>query len=125
MMEKLTYLNMINATINRMAHQSMIIKVASAFVLVCATQVVNIALLIAAVAFWLLDSLLLNNERLYRNLYDEVRVMPSTQDVSFSMNTSKFQSGNTQWIKVMFSKTLTLYHLSIILSVIGIFIFLR
>lgn len=72
---------------------------------------------IPTVSFWILDGYYLNQERLFRRLYNVVRETDE-EAIDFSMNTVPFkQSGD--WFKAVFSKTLIFFYFTILL-VIGI-----
>jgi hypothetical protein len=60
------------------------------------------------IAFWLLDSWYLRQERLFQRLYDEVRVKERAPD--FSMDTRPFHKAVGSVIKVAFSRTLLLFY---------------
>ena len=67
-------------------------------------------------AFWLLDGYFLRQERLFRKLYDKVRVM-GEDDIDFSMNTMPIDTAVASWLRVAVSRTLLLFHGAIILTV--------
>lgn len=60
--------------------------------------------LVPVLGFWLLDSYFLRQERLFRKLYDQVR-LPGAEVEVFSMNTSPYAS-EVGWVKVVLSTTL-------------------
>lgn len=64
-----------------------------------------------ALAFWGLDGYFLWQERLYRKLYDHVRVRDESE-IDFAMDTSPFYSGKGfgDWSSAMWSKTLVPFH---------------
>ncbi len=68
------------------------------------------------IVFWILDGYFLSQERLFRALYNDV-IKLKEKDIDFSMNTKKYKkfSKNT-WISSIFSPTLLLFYLSLILS---------
>jgi hypothetical protein len=68
---------------------------------------------IPVLSFWLLDSFYLHKERLYRKLYDKVRVDPI---VDFNMQTNHLIDKKTKWVKCFFSTTLLIFYLAIVLS---------
>jgi hypothetical protein len=59
------------------------------------------------IAFWLLDSSYLRQERLFRRLYDEVRLKEGAAD--FSMDTRPFRKAVGSVAQVSFSPTLLLF----------------
>lgn len=72
---------------------------------------------IPTLSFWALDGFYLNQEQLYRRLYDAVRQTDEGK-IDFSMNTTPFKK-KWDWIKSIFSKTLLPFYLTILI-VIGI-----
>ena len=125
MPKKLKHLELIQNVINRLANSSVFLKgwtvIFVAAVLGFATKdsepmYVWLAA-IPTLSFWALDGFYLNQERLFRRLYDTVRET-GEDEIDFSMNIVPFkQSGD--WFKAIFSKTLLFFYLTILL-VIGI-----
>ena len=124
MEKKLKHLEMLQAVISRMAKNSFLLKgwnvvlVSAIFVLASSeskSQLVFLAYL-PTVAFWLLDGYFLRQERLFRKLYDKVRVM-GEDDIDFSMNTMPIDTAVASWLRVAVSRTLLLFHGAIILTV--------
>jgi len=70
-----------------------------------------------ATAFWILDGYFLWQERLFRALYDNVRSLKD-EDIDFSMDTSIVKDRVVPWIKVIFSKTLLIFHGTILEAII-------
>lgn len=68
-------------------------------------------------SFWVLDGYRLNQERLFRRLYDAVREADE-DEIDFSMNTNPFKHRG-DWFKAFFSLTLFSFYFPI-LNVIGI-----
>jgi hypothetical protein len=58
--------------------------------------------------FWFVDGYFLWQERPFRKLYDEVRVLKEA-DVNFSMDTSRVRAKRA-WLSTVFSKTLVLLY---------------
>ncbi len=120
---------MIQGVINRMAHNSFLLKewsvilVSALFVL--AAKDSNICFILLAyfptLAFWNLDGYFLWQERLFRKLYDKVRKM-NEADIDFSMDTSGFVGDVDSWCKVTFSKTLLLFYGAIIGTILVIMV---
>ncbi len=125
-MEKtLKHLEMIQNVINRLANSSFFLKgwtvIFVAAVLGFATKdskpmYVWLAA-IPTLSFWALDGFYLNQERLYRRLYDAVR-QTDEGEIDFSMNITPHKQ-KWDWIKSVFSKTLIPFYLTILI-VIGI-----
>jgi hypothetical protein len=121
-MEK--HLELIQGVINRMGQNSFLIKgwtvtlVAALFALAAKDSKEEFILVayFPAVLFWVLDSYYLYQERLFRKLYDSVRVKVPPTD--FSLSTKPFDKGFTQWASAAFSKTIVIFHGIIILTLI-------
>ncbi len=121
MESKIKHLEMIQGVINRMAHNSFLLKgwsvilVSALFALAVNDSNISFILLayFPALAFWILDGYFLWQERLFRKLYDKVRKM-NEADIDFSMDTSSFVRDVDPWRKVTISKTLRLFHGAII-----------
>ncbi len=125
MVKKLKHLELIQTVINRLANSSFFLKgwtvIFVAAVLGFATKdskpIYVWLAAIPAISFWGLDGFYLNQERLFRQLYDAVRKMDE-DEIDFSMNTVPFKQ-NMAWFKSTFSKTLVYFYVTILL-VIGI-----
>ena len=103
---------MIQNTITRMANNSFLLKgwavtlLAGIFALVWEKDGLLHYLLayIPVFMFWFLDAYYLQQERLYRGLYDEVR--QSSTNILFSMSPPSTSTKNSYcYINVLFSKT--------------------
>ena len=106
---KLQYLDFIQGIINRMAHCSFLLKgwsviLVSGLFALAAKETNALFVYIAylpAVAFWILDGYYLYQERLYRKLYDEVRIL-DPENIDFGMNAERFKGQNgATWCEVM------------------------
>ena len=128
--EKIKHLELIQAVINRMATSSFLIKgwcvtvVAAIFAL--ASKDANKRLIIVVyypiLMFWILDTVFLYQEHLFRKLYDQVRT--SEEDFAFSMDTASVKS-EVSWFEVFLSKTLLLFYVvmsfAALLSIVLVF----
>jgi hypothetical protein len=126
---RLKHLEFIQQAITRMASNSFLVKgwsvtLLSAIFAIAASKdgshrMIWIGLL-PVVTFWLLDGYFLRQERLYRKLWDRLRVGSQEAQTDFSMDTSVVTSQVGSWIQVCFSKTLCLFHgaLAIVLIVV-------
>jgi len=125
MENKIKHLEMIQGVINRMAGNSFLLKgwsvvlVSALFVL--SAKETNIFFIylafFPALSFWELDGYFLWQERLYRKLYDKVR-KTSESEIDFSMDTSIVSKKVKPWIYVTFSKTLHIFHGTILGSIV-------
>lgn len=60
--------------------------------------------------FWILDSYFLSRERLFRALYDHVRLLKE-EDIDFSMDVKPFKNDKrNSWYRSMFSTTLVVFY---------------
>ena len=127
---KQKHLELIQGVINRLAGNSFLVKgwsvlLVSALLSLAASrqseddgQLLCIPF-IPALIFWGLDGFYLWQERLYRKLYDKVRVQPE-DDIDFSMETKEFKTGPERktWKGAVISKTLAPFHLAVLVSIL-------
>ncbi|MBT4384124.1 hypothetical protein HOD30_00055 [Candidatus Peregrinibacteria bacterium] len=114
MENKLKHLEFIQGIISRMAANSFYLKGWSLTVfsglLALSVDQGEVALLLVAVSssvlFWLLDGYYLWQERLFRHLYDSVRLLEETQ-IDFAM---KIDSSKEKYLCVLTSKTIFLFY---------------
>ena len=124
MENKLKHLEMTQGVINRMANNSFLLKgwsvvlVSALFALAAKDSNSDFILLayFPSVAFWVLDGYFLQQERLFRKLYDKVRATKD-EDIDFSMDTSVVKKQVKCWVCVCFSKTLLIFHGVIIAAI--------
>lgn len=122
---KLKHLEFIQGVINRLSTNSFLLKgwsvvlVSALFALSAGNSNVKFVLLayIPAVAFWSLDGYFLSLERGYRKLYEQVRVLEPDK-IDFSMNTREVHSGIDHWASAFLSKTLVIFHGSIVIAIV-------
>lgn len=117
MQKKLKHLEMLQNIIDRMAGNSFSLKgwsvvlVSALFALAASdsnTYFVYLAYL-PSMMFWILDGYFLWQERLFRKLYDRIRTAPESE-IDFSMDTSSVRGEVSSWIGTTFSRTLLIYH---------------
>jgi hypothetical protein len=117
---QIKHLEFIHSTINRLANNSFLIRgwsitLAGALVGISITggqPSLAAASLIPTIGFWLLDFFYLRQERLFRELYNEVAQME--QGVPpFSMNVAPYRPLVTRR-KVFFSPTLCLFYIPLL-----------
>lgn len=118
---KLKHLEFIQNVINRMARYSFLLKgwcitlVVALFALMVKDQdSIYIIACFSIFFFWLLDGYFLWRERLFINLYDETRTRDNDQ-IDFSMNVEKFCGGRSTWLRSIFSTTLSIFYVSLLL----------
>jgi len=114
---------MIQSIISRMANNSFLVRgwsitlIAALFALSAKESELFFIYLayFPAISFWILDSYYLNQERLFRDLYNKVRLLSNDQ-IDFSMDTSIFNKSS--WYDILFSKTILIFHGVILVSII-------
>ena len=119
MEKKLKHLEMLQAIINRLAGNSFLLKgwcvtLVSAILALAAKDSNTDFILVAyypVLMFWILDGYFLRQERLFRKLYDEVRVK-NEADIDFSMETSHLKDSVKSWPGVVTSVTLSIFYLT-------------
>ncbi len=117
--QKIKHLEMVQAIINRMAHCSFLLKSWS-ITLTTAVVLINVAtgnpyhiyiyLILPILLFWTLDGFFVNQERLFRHLYDSIR---KGEETDFSMETD---CNKSNWLSVCFSKTLVIFYSPLFLA---------
>jgi len=130
MEKKHTHLEMIQGIVNRLSHNSFLLKgwsvvlVSAMFALAAKdSQLLFVYLAyFPAVVFWGLDGYFLHQEKLFRALYDHVRDLEEDK-INYSMDTSIVKSNVPSWSSVTLSKTLLAFHGVILGSIILVTIF--
>ena len=116
---------MIQGVVNRLSTNSFLLKgwsvvlVSALFALAAASTKAHFVYLayFPAVAFWVLDGYFLCQERMFRALYDHVRQMENGE-IDFSMDTSIVRSQVSSWFDVTLSKTLVIFHGTVLSSIV-------
>lgn len=124
------HLEFTQGVINRMGQNSFLIKgwavtlVSALFALAAKDSNPKFAVVayFPTIAFWLLDSYYLYQERLFRKLYDNVRTKTTTD---YSLNVKEFDNGFSDWASSAFSKTILLFYGVIVLTIIVIMNYLK
>jgi len=125
MEKKMKHLEMIQNIITRMANNSFLLKgwcivlISALFVL--ASKEMNKSFLLLPlfplISFWILDGFFLWQERLYRELYNKVRNLDE-YNINFSMDAYTFKNDVKGWPSVIFSRTLNIFYIPILVSII-------
>jgi len=133
MEKKMKHLEMIQGIVNRLANNSFLLKgwsvtiVAGLLALSIATRE-KIALIYIAFlpifVFWILDGYFLWQERLFREVYKHVSKKDESQ-IDFDMNPTDFISGRNRWIPTIFSNTLIIFYLSLLITLGIVIAFLK
>ena len=121
---KMKHLELIQNIINRMASNSFLVKgwcvTLVSVLLALESQSSNakylLVALLPALMFWILDAYFLRQERLFRKLYDGVRILDE-KSIDFSMNTLSFTK-TTSWLSALFSQTLIIFYGLILIAII-------
>ena len=122
------HLEIIQGVINRLGHDSFLVKgwsmsVLAVGIIFLARNGVQdkwfiLAFLVPVAGFWVLDGYFLWQERLLRKVYDEVRKQETTD---FTMNIMKHRNKpKCSWISSIFSSTLNLFYTIEIVFVLAI-----
>lgn len=122
---KLKHLEMIQAIITRMASNSFLLKgwsvtlVSALFALAAKDSnsfFISVAY-IPCICFWILDAYFLRQERLYRALYNSIRLKKEA-DIDFNMDTQLFLTTVESWGTTLLSITLRVFHGVVLATVI-------
>lgn len=125
---KLKHLEMIQAIITRMAQNSFMVKgwaltlVVALFAFVPKVESLFIPLAFAPIIFFMcLDAFYLQSERRYRKLYDIVR-NKDEEEIDFDLKSNECKEKNNRYISCLFSKSIMLFYVPLIIVVICIII---
>lgn len=129
MSKKQAHLEMIQGIVNRLSHNSFLLKgwtviLVSALFALAAKDKNALFIYLAyfpTIAFWCLDGYFLWQERLFRALYDHVRLMEE-EHIDYSMNVNKADISGITWANTFLSKTLIAFHGVILVSIIIVMI---
>jgi len=129
-------IDLIQGVINRMAHNSFMLKgwlvtiIVAVLALTKDTLLANnieylsLVLILPLTVFWYLDAFFLHKERCYRKLYDWViENRMKTDEYMYSLNYKRFEKEVDSIFCIMFSKTLFPFYGITALILIGIFIY--
>lgn len=127
MNETTEHLKMIQGVINRMAQTSFILKGWSLTIVIAilgfASNLSNgqfgLLALFPAFLFWGLDAYYLHQERLFRCLYEKVRLDPSGAEIpSFSMDTTPCKYKDNSWWRTLVRPTIGLFHFVVVILIL-------
>ena len=130
-MNKLKHLELILGVVNRLSTNSFLLKgwsvvLMSALFALSASERHSSFVFVAylpALVFWGLDGFFLWQERLYRALYNHVRMLKE-EEIDFSMDTTSFKVG-AGWFNATRSKTLFVFHGTLVLAIVAVMAFLK
>ncbi len=125
MNSKQAHLEIIQGVVNRLSHNSFLLKgwsvilISALFALAASSSKIYFIYLayFPLISFWILDGYFLWQERLYRALYDHVRKL-NEENIDFSMDISGVKDQVKPWSEVIFSMTLFLFHGTVFLSIL-------
>ncbi len=117
-MSREKHLELIQAVISRMAGNSFQLKgwsvvlVSALFALAAKDVQVHFVFVayFPALAFWVLDGYFLQQERMYRKLYDAVRERKTDPESDFSLDASGYKKQVDSWPGTCLSDTLLIFH---------------
>ena len=121
---RLKHLEFVQGVINRLSTTSSLLKgwtvvfISALVALSASDSRLTLAYLayIPTVVFWGLDGFFLWHERLYRRLYDHVRLQDA-ELLDLSMDINPFKVEGPTWPGAMISKTLTLFYGALLLLI--------
>lgn len=123
------HLELVQGVINRMANNTFVLKgwtvtLTAALMALAAkdsNRLYSIVALLPALSFWGLDAYYLRQERLFRKLYDDLR-LSSPDTVSkwepYSMSTKKYTTKVDGWLKTLVTPTILLLHGAVVIAVL-------
>ena len=127
------HLEMTQAVINRLGSNSFLLKVWSMTVIVTTMVLIArydmqnpcivLAVMFPVLGFWILDGYFLWQERLFRQVYDEVRVQ---SDTDFKMDVMKhMDKPKGSWLSAVFSVTLVIFYAVEVVFILATFAILQ
>jgi len=124
-MSREKHLELIQGVINRMAGNSFQLKgwsvvLISALFALAADKVRVHFVFVAyfpAIAFWALDGYFLQQERMYRKLYDAIRQQTGPES-DFSMNAYQYKGQVPSWLATCASTTLVIFHGMVLAAIV-------
>ena len=127
------HLEIIQGIVNRLAHNSFLIKGWSMTMLGVVILFISrnqnqssyliLCFLIPVIGFWILDAYFLWQERLFRGVYDDVR---KKEETDFRMNVSdQLSKPKNKWWHSIFSVTLLIFYVIEITFIITTFFVLK
>lgn len=116
---------MIQGVINRLSQNSFLLKgwsvvlISAMFALAANEEQILFVYLayFPSISFWLLDTYFLQQERLFRKLYDFVRNL-NEDEIDFAMNTEIVKNEVASFYSIALSKTLLAFHGVVIFSIV-------
>ena len=127
------HLEIIQGVINRLAHNSFLIKGWSMTILAAAILFIArsdsfsgclvLAFIIPVVSFWILDGYFLWQERLFRGVYNDVRLQKETD---FAMNIpAQLKKPKNKYLDSILSITLNIFYIAELFFILVVFFILK
>ena len=127
------HLGMTQAVINRLGRNSVLLKgwsmtvIVATMVLIARYDIQNPCIVLAVIfpvpGFWILDGYFLWQERLFRQVYDEVR---GQSDTDFRMDVMKHRNKpQCSWLSAVFSVTLVIFYAVEVVLILATFAILQ
>src|SRR5436309_45611 len=125
MESKLQHLAFIQTAIDRMSRNSFLLQgwgvtLVSALFALAAKDANKQYILLAyfpIITFWILNGYFLSQERRFRALYEQVRVLPPDK-IDFSMDTEQINGGRNTWEQAFFCRVLLIFYLTLAVAVL-------
>ena len=125
MEQKHKHLEFIQNVVSRMARHSFILKGWSVTLVVAlfasATKDTDMRFILIVfmpvLIFWFLDSYYLQRERMFRALYDEVRIKKDNQ-IDYSMHVKHLKRGRNLWWRSFLSGTLLIFYVPLLIIMV-------
>lgn len=126
MERKLKHLEMLQNIINRLANNSFLLKGWTVSLVVGLFAFANVKdmepkfmmlALIPTISFWILDGFFLHQEWLFVELYNYTTTLDEGE-IDFLMDTTSFRTKKFNWKNAIFSNTLWLFYLPILIIII-------
>jgi len=130
MEKKLKHLELIQDVVNRQSTNSFLLKgwsviIIAALIALAAKDAETRLVVLAglpALVFWGLDGFFIRQEKLFRKLYDRVRLLDE-EDVDFGMSTKPVESQVRCWLSCVFSRTLVPFHGALVVAIVAAYFF--
>lgn len=132
---KLKHLEFIQNVISRMNHNSFLLKgwsvtiVSAMLAIYSSTSKIDLFLIsiFPVLVFWLLDTYYLSQERKFRGLYNDIAEVSENPHLlkEFEMRPDLYTGDKFSFWNVFWSQTIWKFYLSIIILLIGLFIYLK
>ena len=125
------HLKMTQAIINRLANNCVLVKgwsmtiILAVMVLITKHEIQSpyFVPVFPILPIWILDGYFLWQERLFRQVYGEIRVQ---SDTDFEMNPMKHKNKpKCSWLSAIFSPTLVIFYIVEIVFIIGVFVIIH